>query len=96
MGFASYLTPESHLVGTERPIHHVEIYLGILIGALTFTRSVVAFGKLSGKIGSRPLILPNRHMLNVGIGVACLLLMFIGAAPETLQKPTAKVTGLSC
>lgn len=96
VGFASYLTPESHLVGTERTIHHVEIYLGILIGALTFAGSVVAFGKLSGKIGSRSLILPNRHMLNVGIGVACLLLMFIGAAPETLQKPTAKVTGLSC
>lgn len=84
VGFATYLTPESHLVGAERTIHDTEIYLGILIGALTFTGSVVAFGKLSGKVGSKPLMLPNRHMLNMGIGVACLILLFlfIGTAPE--------------
>ncbi len=95
VGFASYLAPESHLVGTERTIHDVEIYLGILIGALTFTGSVVAFGKLSGKVGSRPLILPNRHMLNVGIGVACLVLlfMFIGAAPDTAAEAAGKGYG---
>lgn len=86
VGFASYLVPESHFVGTERTIHDVEIYLGILIGALTFTGSVVAFGKLSGKLGSRPLILPSRHMLNVGIGLACvvLLFLFIGTAPDSV------------
>lgn len=95
VGFASYLTPESHLVGTERTIHDVEIYLGILIGALTFTGSVVAFGKLSGKVGSKPLILPNRHALNMGIGVACLVLlfMFIGTAPDTLAEEAGKGTG---
>lgn len=84
VGFASYLTPDSYHVGVERTIHDVEIYLGILIGALTFTGSVVAFGKLSGKLGSRPLILPARHMINLGIGIACvvLLFVFIGAAPE--------------
>ncbi len=84
VGFASYLTPDSHHVGAERTIHDVEIYLGILIGALTFTGSVVAFGKLSGKLGSKPLILPGRHKLNLGIGVACvvLLFLFIGQAPD--------------
>ena len=84
VGFASYLTPESGLVGTERTIHDVEIYLGVLIGALTFTGSVIAFGKLSGKVGSKPLLLPSRHMINLGIGVACLILLFlfIGTAPE--------------
>lgn len=84
VGFASYLAPESRYVGTERTIHDVEIYLGILIGALTFTGSVIAWGKLSGKIGSKPLILPFRHKLNIGIGVACLIIlfMFIGAAPD--------------
>jgi NAD(P) transhydrogenase subunit beta len=87
VGFASYLAPESHLSGTERTIHDVEIYLGILIGALTFTGSVVAFGKLSGKVGSRPLILPSRHMINVGIGIACviLLFLFIGTAPDLVN-----------
>lgn len=83
VGFASYLDPENHLTGTESTIHNVEIYLGVLIGALTFTGSVVAFGKLSGKVGSKPLMLPNRHLLNAGIGVACLLLMmvFLGSEP---------------
>lgn len=95
VGFASYLTPESNYVGTERTIHDVEIYLGILIGALTFTGSVIAFGKLSGKVGSKPLILPGRHMLNVGIGIACaiLLYLFIGTGPESaLVDPTAGKT----
>ncbi|MGQ7844278.1 Re/Si-specific NAD(P)(+) transhydrogenase subunit beta [Granulosicoccus sp. 3-233] len=95
VGFASYLTPESHLVGTERTIHDVEIYLGILIGALTFTGSVVAFGKLSGKVGSKPLILPNRHALNIGIGVACLVLlfMFLGTAPDAATEHAGKGLG---
>lgn len=84
VGFASYLDPDSVYLATERTIHDVEIYLGVLIGALTFTGSVVAFGKLSGKVGSKPLILPNRHLLNVGIGVACLIMLFlfVGAAPD--------------
>ncbi len=77
VGFASYLDPDSHLEGAAGTIHNVEVYLGILIGALTFTGSVVAFGKLNGKIGSSPLMLPNRHLLNIGIGVACLILLFI-------------------
>jgi NAD(P) transhydrogenase subunit beta len=97
VGFASYLTPESHFVGTARTIHDVEIYLGVLIGALTFTGSVVAFGKLSGRIGSRPLILPSRHLLNLGIGIACLILLFIfiGAAPDTAAAAghTGKAAG---
>ena len=84
VGFASYLDPDTVYLGTDRAIHDVEIYLGILIGALTFTGSVVAFGKLSGKLGSKPLILPSRHLLNIGIGVACLIMLFIfvGAAPD--------------
>ena len=95
VGFASYLTPEAHHVGTERTIHDVEIYLGILIGALTFTGSVIAFGKLSGKVGSKPLILPGRHMINVGIGLVCLVLLFlfIGQAPEAGVAETGKGWG---
>jgi len=77
VGFASYLDPDLHLEGAEHTIHNVEVYLGILIGALTFTGSVIAWGKLNGKIGSAPLMLPSRHLLNLGIGVACLILLFI-------------------
>jgi len=81
VGFATYFDPTTHFVGTERTIHNVEIYLGILIGAVTFTGSVVAFGKLSGKIGSKPLMLPNRHMLNLGLLVASIVIgnWFLGA-----------------
>ena len=54
-------------MGAERTIHLVETYLGVLIGAVTFSGSVVAFGKLSGRIGGKPLLLPARHWLNLGL-----------------------------
>lgn len=81
VGFATYFDPTLHLVGSERTIHNVEIYLGVLIGAVTFTGSVIAFGKLSGKIGSKPLMLPSRHMLNLGLLVASIIVgsWFLGA-----------------
>lgn len=74
VGFASYLDPASHLEGVEKTIHEVEIYLGILIGAVTFTGSVIAFGKLQGIIGSKPLLLPARHWLNLGLGLVSIWL----------------------
>jgi NAD(P) transhydrogenase subunit beta len=81
VGYASYLDPESHLSGTAKTIHEVEIYLGVLIGAVTFTGSVVAFGKLSARITSKPLYLPARHLLNLGLGLLCIWLGvgFVGA-----------------
>ncbi len=54
-----------------------EVFLGIFIGAVTFTGSVVAFGKLRGKISSRPLMLPNRHKLNLAALVVSFILMVI-------------------
>ena len=56
-------------------IHNVEVFLGIFIGAVTFTGSVVAFGKLSGKINSKALMLPHRHKLNLAALVVSALLM---------------------
>ncbi len=58
-------------------IHLTEVFLGIFIGAVTFTGSVVAFGKLRGKISSRPLMLPNRHKLNLAALVVSFILMVI-------------------
>ena len=66
----------------EKAIHEVEIYIGILIGAVTFSGSVIAFGKLSGKIGGKPLLLPARHWLNLAG-----LLVVIGFGYELLQSP---------
>jgi NAD(P) transhydrogenase subunit beta len=73
VGFANFMDPErlSHYVGVELTIHDIETYLGILIGAVTFSGSVIAFGKLSGRISGNPLLLPARHWLN--------LLLLIGA-----------------
>ena len=81
VGFATYLDPEAHFVGVEKSIHEVEIYLGVLIGAVTFTGSVIAFGKLSARLTSKPLALPGRHWLNLGLGVVCIWLgyLFVGA-----------------
>jgi NAD(P) transhydrogenase subunit beta len=66
VGFASYVdTSTVFPTPVEKTIPKVEIYVGILIGAVTFSGSVVAFGKLSGKIGGKPLLLPARHWLNL-------------------------------
>ncbi|MBT9511900.1 MAG: Re/Si-specific NAD(P)(+) transhydrogenase subunit beta [Acidovorax sp.] len=65
VGFASYVDTSIQLQGAEKIIHEVEIYVGILIGAVTFSGSLVAFGKLNGKIGGKPLLLPGRHWLNL-------------------------------
>jgi NAD(P) transhydrogenase subunit beta len=65
VGFASYVDTSIRFTGAEKAIHEIEIYLGILIGAVTFSGSVIAFGKLSGKIGGKPLLLPGRHWLNL-------------------------------
>lgn len=85
VGFATFLDTSHVFEGAEKTIHDVEIYLGILIGAVTFTGSVVAFGKLSGKIGGAPLLLPARHVLNIIILVACIGLgkMFIDTGSLT-------------
>ena len=67
VGFVNFLDPEVHYAGVELTIHDVETYLGILIGAVTFSGSVIAFGKLSGKLGGAPLTLPARHWLNLAL-----------------------------
>jgi NAD(P) transhydrogenase subunit beta len=72
VGFANFMDPGrlTHYTGVELTIHDIETYLGILIGAVTFSGSVIAFGKLSGRIGGKPLILPARHWLNLALLVA--------------------------
>ena len=67
VGYATYVDPEAsqNLDGAAHAIHAGEIYIGIFIGAVTFSGSVAAFGKLSGRIGGSPLLLPGRHWLNL-------------------------------
>ena len=82
VGIASYMDPTSTLAGVEKTIHEVEIFLGVWIGAVTFTGSVIAFGKLQGSIGGKPLLLPARHWLNLAGLVVSIWFgyEFLGAA----------------
>ena len=82
IGFASYIdTSTVFATHAEHTIHLVEIYIGILIGAVTFTGSVIAFGKLSGRIDGKPLLLPARHWINLAglILVVIFGKFFLGA-----------------
>ncbi len=74
VGYANFLDDSVSLSGVEKTIHEVEIYIGILIGAVTFAGSVIAFGKLSERISGKPLLLPNRHLLNLGLLISAILL----------------------
>src|SRR6188474_29288 len=67
VGYANFIDPAvaATLTPAENAIHEMEIYLGVLIGAVTFSGSLIAFGKLSGRIGGKPMLLPGRHWLNL-------------------------------
>jgi len=79
VGYASYIDPTASagMSGAEITIHHMEIYVGVLIGAVTLSGSVIAFGKLSGRIGGKPLLLPARHWLNLA---GLLVVIYFGYA----------------
>jgi NAD(P) transhydrogenase subunit beta len=81
VGFANFLDSNASVVGVEKTIHEIEIYLGILIGAVTFSGSVIAFCKLSEKISGKPLLLPGRHWFNL-----CLLLASVILGGVFLQQ----------
>jgi NAD(P) transhydrogenase subunit beta len=74
VGIASFLGNASHASAVEGVIHSVEVCLGVFIGAITFTGSVVAFGKLRGTLRSKPLLLPGRHWFNLALLVAAVVL----------------------
>lgn len=86
VGVANAFQPEQFLSPSEAAIHQLEVFIGVFIGAVTFTGSVVAFGKLRGILGSKALLLPGRHLINLGIIGASVWLgaQFMGA--ETLSN----------
>ncbi|GAA5524114.1 NAD(P) transhydrogenase subunit beta [Microbulbifer aestuariivivens] len=85
IGWGGFLDPRLSLTGAAHIVHNTEIYLGIFIGAITLTGSVVAFGKLQGLISGKPLMLPARHWLNLAGLIACVVLggLFIPADLST-------------
>ncbi len=80
VGFANFMVHDPAIVGTARTIHDVETYLGVLIGSLTFSGSVVAFLKLSARISGKPVLLPGRHWFNLLLLLAAIWLgvLFVG------------------
>ena len=82
IGINSDMSTHDFASNAERVIHEVEIFLGVFIGAVTFTGSIIAYGKLAGKIGGKALILPGRHLMNLAMvgGSFVLLLMYMNHA----------------
>jgi len=78
VGFANYIDPAAggSYEGAAKTIHELEIFIGVLIGAVTFSGSVIAFGKLSAKISGKPMLLPGRHWLNL---IGLLVVVWFGA-----------------
>jgi NAD(P) transhydrogenase subunit beta len=83
VGFATYLG-EHQVAEAEKSIHLAEIFIGVCIGSITFTGSVIAFGKLQGTLSGRPLLLPGRHILNLLMLIATVALgVFFLSSPGT-------------
>ncbi len=92
IGINSDFSPPAGLVGAEKIIHEVEIFIGVFIGAITFTGSIIAYGKLAGWIDGKALALPGRNALNVGMVLASFYLGYMyldHAGPWTLYVMTA-------
>ncbi|HEX6124224.1 MAG TPA: NAD(P)(+) transhydrogenase (Re/Si-specific) subunit beta [Pyrinomonadaceae bacterium] len=85
VGFATYLGPHAPMTAAEQNIHLVEIFIGVCIGAVTFTGSVIAFAKLQGTISGKPLLLPGRHLINI-----IMLLITIGLGAAFFMSPDAE------
>jgi NAD(P) transhydrogenase subunit beta len=103
VGFAGYIEPLRPTVGTEHTIKLVEVFVGIFIGAITFTGSLVACGKLDGRIASKALTLPGRHAMNLAALVVSILLgawflgtdsLALGLVALVLMTVIASVLGI--
>ena len=86
-GIANHIHPTIIFPGTEATIHHVEVFVGIWIGAITFSGSVCAFLKLRGSISGKPLMLPGRHWLNLALIVASVVMGYFYLAGHGALDP---------
>jgi NAD(P) transhydrogenase subunit beta len=98
VGIASYLGGHAAPTPTEQLLHEIEIFVGIFVGALTFTGSIVAFLKLRGTLRSKPLLLPGRHALNAGLLALCVVLAlhFVGKDVSLGLTPLLVMTTIAC
>lgn len=98
VGFGSYLDPKTQaLEGVEHNIHLIEVFIGVFIGAITFTGSVVAWGKLEGTIRSKALLYPGRHLVNIVLLIVCIVLgvLFVQAVGSSGLLYLGIMTGIA-
>ena len=95
VGIGSYLQGKKFPTALETNIHEIEIFVGVFIGAITFTGSIVAFGKLRALISSKPLILPVRHLINIAMLIACVFLGYQFTNSENGLQPLLIMTAIA-
>ncbi len=83
IGYGGYMDDSLQLTGVEKTIHDIEVYIGIYIGAFTFSGSVMAFGKLSTLLNAKPVLLPARHYLNLSMFITVIIFGWIFVTPST-------------
>ena len=95
VGYANFIDPAVSVGMTpaEKAIHEVEMYVGVLIGAVTFSGSVIAFGKLSAKISGKPMLLPGRHLLS-DVLAASAVASVVGIQPQAMGQAVETFAGL--
>jgi len=88
VGYANFIDPAVSVGMTpaEQAIHEMEMYLGVLIGAVTFSGSVIAFGKLSARITGKPVLLPGRHLLNLAGLIAVIYFGYVFVNAHTVAE----------
>jgi H+-translocating NAD(P) transhydrogenase subunit beta len=75
--------------------HAIETYIGVIVGAITFTGSIVAFLKLRGSIGSKPLVIPGRHVINASLLIGCIALGVLGAGRQEATPHLLGITAIA-
>jgi NAD(P) transhydrogenase subunit beta len=95
VGIGSYLQHQTFATSAEKTIHEIEIFVGVFIGAVTFTGSIVAFGKLRALISSASLMIPGRHLLNLAMLAACAFLGYQFVTSENGLQPLLIMTAIA-
>jgi H+-translocating NAD(P) transhydrogenase subunit beta len=95
VGIGSHLQHKTFASPAEKNIHEIEVFIGVFIGAITFTGSIIAFGKLKAIISSKPLMLPGRHILNLVMVTVCLFLGYLFLTSAEPLTPLLIMTAIA-
>ncbi len=98
VGISAYLNPHAITNDAELAVHLIEVWVGVAIGSITFTGSIIAWAKLRGSISGKPLLLPGRHLLNAALtlGVVLLGIPFASASGDAGLPWLIAMTVITC